>query len=80
LQIFIRLSGAIIYMYKIKETPEDFVVEELIKLELDDQGQYAYFWLNKKGYTTIASGILKGTGSLSCFGNARKSLNQSSSL
>ena len=40
-------------MYKIKETPEDFVVEELIKLELDDEGQYAYFWLNKKGYTTM---------------------------
>lgn len=40
-------------MYKIKERPEDFIVEEQIKLELDDEGQYAYFWLNKKGYTTI---------------------------
>lgn len=39
-------------MYKIKERPEDFVVEEQIHPELDEGGQYAYFWLRKRGYTT----------------------------
>ena len=39
-------------MYKIKQTPEDFVVEEIIELELADDGDYVYFWLNKKGFTT----------------------------
>jgi tRNA pseudouridine13 synthase len=39
-------------MYKLKQSPEDFIVEEQIQLELDDGGQYAYFWLRKRGYTT----------------------------
>ncbi|MBN1544685.1 tRNA pseudouridine(13) synthase TruD [Candidatus Woesearchaeota archaeon] len=40
-------------MYKIKEKPEEFVVEEQIQLELEDSEQYAYFWLRKRGYTTV---------------------------
>ncbi|MBU2561672.1 MAG: tRNA pseudouridine(13) synthase TruD [Nanoarchaeota archaeon] len=51
-------------MYTLKASPEDFVVEEQIKLELDDSGQYAYFWLRKRGYATVKalesiSGFLK---------------------
>lgn len=39
-------------MYKIKEKPEDFVVEEQIILNLDKQGKYAYFLLKKRDFTT----------------------------
>lgn len=39
-------------MYKIKSLPEDFVVEEVIKLNMAPEGGYAYFWLKKKEYTT----------------------------
>ncbi|MBD3248492.1 tRNA pseudouridine(13) synthase TruD [Candidatus Woesearchaeota archaeon] len=40
-------------MYKIKQIPEDFIVKEIPKFELDDGGEYAYFMLIKKDYTTI---------------------------
>jgi len=40
-------------MYLLKSKPEDFVVEEKIELHLDAEGDYAYFWLRKRGYTTI---------------------------
>ncbi|MFC1741699.1 tRNA pseudouridine(13) synthase TruD [Nanoarchaeota archaeon] len=40
-------------MYTIKSKPEDFVVEELIDLKLDDSGGYAYFWLRKRDYNTV---------------------------
>lgn len=39
-------------MYKIKHMPDEFIVDEQITLELDENGQYAYFWLRKKSYTT----------------------------
>jgi len=37
----------------IKQKPEDFVVEEVIELKLDDAGEYTYFWLNKTNWTTM---------------------------
>ena len=39
-------------MYKIKQIPEDFVVKERIKLRFDEKGQYSYFLLKKRNYTT----------------------------
>jgi tRNA pseudouridine13 synthase len=51
-------------MYTLKQTPEDFVVEEIIELKLDD-GDYAYFWLRKKGYTTVRA-LEKVSGFLKC--------------
>ncbi|MEK6923106.1 MAG: tRNA pseudouridine(13) synthase TruD [Nanoarchaeota archaeon] len=36
----------------IKQIPEDFVVEELIDLELNENGEQTYFWLTKKNWTT----------------------------
>lgn len=38
---------------RVKHIPEDFVVEELIDLDIKDKGEYAYFRLTKKGYTTF---------------------------
>lgn len=40
-------------MYKIKEKPEDFVVQEISAAEYRDQGRYTYFLLRKKDYTTL---------------------------
>jgi len=40
-------------MYKIKQAPEDFKVTEKIELHIDPEGDYTYFWLNKKEYTTV---------------------------
>ena len=34
-------------MYNIKQKPEDFIVEEIIKLELNEKGPYSYFLLEK---------------------------------
>lgn len=39
-------------MYKIKQSPEDFVVEELTSITPKDSGEYVYFWLTKREYTT----------------------------
>jgi len=36
----------------IKQLPEDFAVEELIRLELNENGEQTYFWLTKKNWTT----------------------------
>lgn len=38
-------------MYKIKSTPEDFIVKEVSNLEIES-GPYSYFLLTKKNYTT----------------------------
>src|SRR3989344_133861 len=39
---------------KLKQTPEDFRVEELIKLpKQDTAGYHTYFWLAKRNYTTV---------------------------
>lgn len=39
-------------MYKIKEKPEDFVVEEVLKLK-KKKGGYSYFLLKKKNWNTL---------------------------
>ena len=39
-------------MYKIKEIPEDFRVDEISNVELKDSGKYLYFLMNKRDYTT----------------------------
>ena len=41
-------------MYKLKENPEDFVVEEIPKYNKDD-GNYNIFKLTKKGYATVTA-------------------------
>ncbi len=38
---------------RIKESPEDFFVKELIELPLKERGEFAYFLLRKKNLTTI---------------------------
>ena len=39
---------------KIKQEAEDFVVEEVISLpELKEGGEYTYFWLTKRNWTTV---------------------------
>ena len=35
----------------IKEKPEDFIVRELMELELDDSGEYTYYELTKTNIT-----------------------------
>jgi len=40
-------------MYKIKQIPEDFIVKELPNYQLDKKGDYGYFILKKRNYTTI---------------------------
>ena len=39
-------------MYVLKEIPEDFIVEEVISLDLKDKGDYSYFLLEKTDWTT----------------------------
>lgn len=40
-------------MYKIKQTPEDFIVKEVNNVKLDDNGDYSYFSLKKRNYNTL---------------------------
>ena len=40
-------------MYKIKQIPEDFIVNEISKVNKQENGQYAYYILKKMNYTTI---------------------------
>ena len=40
-------------MYKIKQKPEDFYVKEITSIEAGDKGEYSYFILKKRNYTTI---------------------------
>jgi len=40
-------------MYKIKQIPEDFVVNEVNNLVLEKKGEYSYFLLKKKNYNTL---------------------------
>ena len=42
-------------MYKIKQVPQDFIVKEITNFEVEDKGEYAYFWLTKTDYTTIGA-------------------------
>ncbi|MBT4352248.1 tRNA pseudouridine(13) synthase TruD [archaeon] len=39
-------------MYRIKQIPEDFIVEEQIELDFDEDGKYTYFQLDKKSCNT----------------------------
>lgn len=38
---------------KIKQIPEDFIVTEMIKLKKSKSGDYTYFWLTKRNWTTL---------------------------
>jgi tRNA pseudouridine13 synthase len=40
-------------MYKIKQLPEDFIVRERLNLNLVENGQYSYYLLKKKNYSTF---------------------------
>ena len=40
-------------MYKIKQIPEDFIVNEINNLAIDNNGQYSYFLLKKRNYNTL---------------------------
>ena len=40
-------------MYKIKQIPEDFIVNEINNLVIDNKGQYSYFLLKKRNYNTL---------------------------
>jgi len=40
-------------VYKIKQIPEDFIVYERNNLKFSDKGEYAYFWLKKKNWTSV---------------------------
>jgi tRNA(Glu) U13 pseudouridine synthase TruD len=40
-------------MYKIKEIPEDFKVDEISNVEVEDSGKYLYFLMSKRDYTTL---------------------------
>jgi tRNA pseudouridine13 synthase len=40
-------------MYKIKQNPEDFIVEEIPEYETQMEGEYSYFLLKKISYTTM---------------------------
>ena len=39
-------------MYTIKQIPEDFIVKELSNVEVKNSGEYSYFTLIKRNYTT----------------------------
>ena len=40
-------------MYQIKQVPEDFIVEEIPDIKLSQAGDYLYFTLEKKNWTTL---------------------------
>ncbi len=42
-------------MYKIKQIPGDFIVNEVIEVKLSENGGYSYFILKKKDYATPAA-------------------------
>ena len=41
-------------MHKIKQIPEDFIVDEIINLKMSD-GNYAYYKLKKTDYNTVSA-------------------------
>ncbi|MBT3407516.1 tRNA pseudouridine(13) synthase TruD [Candidatus Woesearchaeota archaeon] len=45
-------------MYKIKQLPEDFVVNEVLDLNLNEKGQYSYYKLSKTNFNTVTA-VLK---------------------
>lgn len=40
-------------MYKLKEKPEDFVVEEITNVKPEKNGRFVYFWLIKENLNTL---------------------------
>lgn len=40
-------------MYKLKQSPEDFIVKEISNIEVTGKGDYSYFLLKKKNYNTL---------------------------
>ncbi|MBD3361242.1 tRNA pseudouridine(13) synthase TruD [Candidatus Woesearchaeota archaeon] len=40
-------------MYKLKQQPDDFNVEEVSNIKIDETGKYTYFSVKKKNYTTL---------------------------
>ena len=38
---------------EIKQQTSDFLVEEIIDYEIDEKGEYTYFWLTKENWTTM---------------------------
>ena len=42
-------------MYKLKQSPEDFIVNEVIDVKTNNNGSYSYFILKKKDYATPAA-------------------------
>ena len=40
-------------MYKLKQLPEDFIVEEIPLYKAKEKGRYCYFLLEKKQYNTV---------------------------
>jgi tRNA pseudouridine13 synthase len=42
-------------MYKIKQIPKDFVVNEVMELELTKNGQYSYYKLSKTNFNTVTA-------------------------
>ncbi|MBI1936162.1 tRNA pseudouridine(13) synthase TruD [Candidatus Woesearchaeota archaeon] len=42
-------------MYQIKKLPEDFIVKEISNVNIDAKGRYAYFFLKKTNYSTVAA-------------------------
>ncbi len=40
-------------MFKIKEKPEDFLVREILNVDLSEEGDYSYFLLRKKDRNTV---------------------------
>ncbi|MBI2656496.1 tRNA pseudouridine(13) synthase TruD, partial [Candidatus Woesearchaeota archaeon] len=40
-------------MHQIKQLPQDFIVKEISNVNLEINGQYAYYTLKKTNYTTI---------------------------
>ncbi len=37
-------------MYKLKENPEDFIVNEVTNIKTKDSGRFFYYWMTKKNY------------------------------
>ena len=40
-------------MYKLKQIPEDFIVNEISNFEVKGKGNYSYYILRKKNYSTL---------------------------
>jgi tRNA pseudouridine13 synthase len=50
--IFLKALSFFLFMYKIKELPEDFIVKEIAQHDIKPSGKYALCLLKKRDYTT----------------------------